>query len=91
MTTETAPKLREYQGLWLQIAKSSKVISVRCHKDFARRLKQAVRKEKALANSTRKNLDMPRYGELQSPHVTCKRDANYVIISFSLLYNGDQL
>lgn len=84
-------KYRSYQGLWLAIAGASadKPIKVECHRRFARRLIQAVRKEKSMANNTRKQLDMPRYGKMTSVIVSV--DKVNVSIEFSLSYNGDQL
>lgn len=88
---EATHKLREYQALWLEIARADAgaVVKVRCSASYSRRLIQAVRKEKSISNSTRKNFDMPRYGKLLS--TIDKVDNRVVIISFQLTYNGDQL
>jgi hypothetical protein len=86
-------KLRQYQGLWLEIAKADldKPVSIRCHGSFVRCLIQAVRKEKSIANVMRKNLDMPRYGELVCTVVEDKQDKKFRKITFTLAYNGDHL
>ncbi len=90
MTTQ-APKLREYQGLWLKIAETTEVVVVRCHASFSRRLIQAVRKEKTAANTMRKNLDMPSYGRLQHKIEPILDSKGKVKISFWMTYNGDML
>lgn len=91
MLPTSKDKLREYQSLWLSIASADAdtQVKVKCAATFARRLIQAVRKEKSLANNTRKTLDMPRYGKLFS-QIT-KVDNHKVLVCFSLSYNGDQL
>ena len=86
-------KLRQYQGLWLEIAKAEadKPVSIRCHGSFVRCLIQAVRKEKSIANVTRRNLDLPRYGELECTVSEDKTDKKFRKITFTLAYNGDHL
>jgi hypothetical protein len=92
--SKTPQKLREYQGLWLEIARKAdpdKHVSITCHASFSRRLIQAVRKEKTAANILRKNLGMPRYGRLMHTIEPLLDSKGKVRISFHLEYNGDML
>jgi hypothetical protein len=66
-------------------------VVVKCHSTFSRRLIQAVRKEKTAANTTRKHLDMPRYGRLQHRIDPVGNSKGQVRISFWLSFNGDML
>ena len=86
-----ASDLREYQKLWMTIAESNEPVSVVVHMNHVRTLIQAVRKEKCLANNTRKGLDMPRYGRLSSTIGTVDGKKDHRRIRFSLTYNGDKL
>ncbi len=82
---------RRYEDLWKRIAASDKPLEVVCASSFARRLIQAVRKEKSIANVTRKNLDMPRYGKLLSVIEPSKTNPREVSVTFTLEFNGDKL
>lgn len=82
-------KLRQYEGLWQQIAKRAEPVAVTCAASYAPRLIQAVRKEKSIANIHRRNFDMPRYGKLE---VTREELADRKVrLVFTLKYNGDML
>jgi hypothetical protein len=83
--------LRQYQALWLQIAKADAAtpISVRCSSSFVPTVLQAVKKEKTIANMARKNLDLPRYGKLS--YTLEPAGGNFTKITFHLAYNGDFL
>jgi hypothetical protein len=83
------PKLRQYEELWRQIAKRSEPVHVTCAAGYAKRLIQAVRKEKSIANVRRKNFDMPRYGELEVTREDLPE--RKVRLTFQLKYNGDML
>lgn len=89
----TPAKLRQYQGLWLEIAKAEadKPVSVKCHASFSRTIIQAVRKEKTAANMLRKNLNLPAYGKLHHVIEPLLDNRSRVKITFNLEYNGDML
>lgn len=97
MTTQSkqaqpARSYRQYEELWLKIASgdhADKGVPIKCHPRAAKRIIQAVRKEKAIANKTRKDLQLPRYGEMNS--VIEYTDDGRARILFSLQYNGDLL
>lgn len=80
------PKLRMYQKLWLLIAQntSDKPVEITCPVGNHKRVIQAVRKEKSIANKLRKNVEAVSYGELI---VTTNGNK----IFFSLDWNGDMI
>jgi len=83
---------RQYEKLWLLVASrdpAEEAVGILCHPRAAQRIIQAVRKEKAIANKTRKDLKLPRYGEMDST-ITAQPDGR-VRITFKLKYNGDLL
>lgn len=91
MTTEqNAAQFRLYEQLWQAIASGRRdAVSAKTHPNNVRRLIQAVRKEKALANSLRKMCGQPAFGRM-----TCKVEQvsrTEARVTFSLAYNGDML
>ena len=78
---------RKYEQVWQQIAKAVRPVRIRVPKNYQRTFIQAVRKEKTIANMRRKQLDMPRYGRLN----TTVDEKDPLILVFSLEHNGDLL
>lgn len=87
-----ATTFRQYEKLWQLIASpdhNDAGVPIVCPARAAKRIIQAVRKEKVIANNTRKALGMPRFGEMSS---TIEKQADgRVRIVFKLSYNGDML
>lgn len=83
-TRSTKPRM--YQPLWELIAKntSDKPVTITCPVRNQDRVVQAVKKEKTIANTLRRDVDAVGFGRL-----VIKRDGNKV--SFHLLYNGDMI
>lgn len=79
-------KLRMYQRIWNLIAEntSDQPVKITCPVNNHKRLIQAVRKEKTIANMARKNVDAVSYGELVIA-------VDGTTIAFSLKYNGDMI
>lgn len=78
--------MRMYESVWDKIARntSEQPVKVRCPIGNQPRLIQAVKKEKTIANTLRKNVDAVSYGRL-----IVKRDGEWIY--FSLHYNGDMI
>ena len=79
-------KLRMYQQLWLLIAAntSDQPVKITCPVRNHKRVIQAVRKEKTIANMLRKNVDAVSYGRLIVTTVGNE-------LRFKLDWNGDML
>lgn len=79
-------KLRMYQKLWLMIAKNTSDVPVKVSAPIGnhKRIIQAVRKEKTIANVQRKNVDAVSFGDL----IVTENGRD---IFFSLDWNGDML
>lgn len=84
-------RFRQYEKLWLEIAKADHSVQISCHTNYAATVIQAVRKEKARFNVMRKQLGIPRYGILTVNKCPHPKDPRKVQITFSLAYNGDKL
>jgi hypothetical protein len=81
---------RMYQEIWEQIkaAPTGKIIQVKCHKDNAGRIIQAVKKEKTAEVAVKKKIGMLRQGSLI---ITKSVQEEAVIISFHLNFDGTKL
>lgn len=53
-----------YAPIWTQLKKDKKVV-IKCRKEKAATLVQAVKKQKAKENAPRKALELPSFGHLQ--------------------------
>ena len=82
-----SPIYRKYEKVWQVIAKAAKPVCIRVPVGFQRTFKQAIMKEKSIANVRRKQLDMPAYGKMR---IEVDKD-NPELLRFSLMYNGDLL
>lgn len=82
-----------YSKLWklIDAAETGAEIPVRCQAEAARRIIQAVRKEKTKNVALRKKLGMLRQGPLKSRIVVDTTDAQQVTIYFSLEWDGRKL
>jgi hypothetical protein len=85
--TESQVTYRQYERVWQFIAATSRPVRIRVPISRHRTFKQAIKKEKTIANRRRISLGMPRYGKL---HIDVDKDRKDILI-FSLTHNGDLL
>lgn len=88
--------LRQYESIWLAIRakQPGEVTQIRCHPDAVARIIQAVRKEKTKTVSVRRKLSILTAGPLITtfnPEVVDGKLTGFMLISFSLSYDGSKL
>lgn len=81
--------MRQYQAIWNKIKSqgSDSETLVQVHADAAKRVIQAVRKEKSMENAIRSQLGELSDGKLLAAVVPDKRRAGFVIIHFKLTWS----
>lgn len=87
--------MRQYERIWLEIKELpvKKELPVRIHATATRRLIQAVKLEKTKDVAVKKKLELPRPGRMKirvAPD-TVKKDSSFVIVYFSLEWDGTKL
>lgn len=87
------PTGRRYESIWKAIsaAKVGAPVQIRVHTSAARTLIQAVCKEKSRETAIKRRLGMPFAGKLIIDRPTATDDQGFVVISFSLDWDGRQL
>ena len=87
--------MRQYECIWLELKKLpvKEELAVRVHADARRRLVQAVKLEKTKEVAVKKKVGMPRPGllSIRWTEDTVKKDPQFVIVYFSLLWDGSKL
>lgn len=87
--------MRQYERIWLEIKKLpvKEELPVRVHADAKARLIQAVKLEKTRDVATKKKIGMLRPGMLKIRWTedTVKKDPQFVVVYFSLLWDGSKL
>jgi hypothetical protein len=87
--------MRQYERIWVELKKIpvKQEIAVRIHATAERRLIQAVKLEKTKDVAVKKKLELPRPGKLKIrvTEDTVKKDVSFVIVYFSLLWDGSKL
>lgn len=87
--------MRQYERIWVELKKLpvKTEIAVRVHSTAERRIIQAVKLEKTKEVAVKKKLVMPRQGTLKIrvTEDTVKKDVDFVIVYFSLLWDGSKL
>jgi hypothetical protein len=89
----TKPQPRKYAAIWdaISAAEVGKIVSVRVHETAAKTVRQAVCKEKSRETAERKRLGMFAAGKLIITETPDKKDAEFVILNFSLEWDGRRL
>jgi len=88
--------MRQYERIWLELKKIpvKQEVAVRIHATAERRIIQAVKLEKTKDVAVKKKLGLPRPGTLKirvTEDTTPKKDVDFVIVYFSLLWDGSKL
>lgn len=85
--------LRQYESIWkaIQAKQPGEVVRVRCHESAAKRLVQAVRKEKTNHVAVRKKLSILTAGPLDHVITQDASSEGYVFIDFKLQFDGSKL
>jgi len=87
--------MRQYERIWLTLKELpvKEELPVRIHADARKRLIQAVKLEKTKEVAIKKRLDIPRAGllKIRWTEDTVRKDPQFVIVYFSLLWDGSKL
>lgn len=87
--------MRQYERIWLELKKLpvKEELPVRVHAEARARLIQAVKLEKTKEVATKKKVGMPRAGLLKIRWTddSVKKDPQFCIVYFSLLWDGSKL
>lgn len=88
--------MRQYESIWVEIKKLpvKKELAVRVHITAKKRIIQAVKLEKTKDVAVKKKLELPRPGTLKirvTEDTTAKKDVDFVIVYFSLLWDSGKL
>lgn len=84
---------RRYQPIWQKIKEVAvgKQVPVRVHESAVTTLIQAVKKEKSMEVAEKKKLGMRHAGTLQIERIPDKQKPGFVIVKFSLDWDGNKL
>lgn len=84
---------RRYQGIWLELSKVpvGKPVSVRVHKSAAQTVRQGVCKEKSIETAVSRKLGMWHAGKMEISEMPDPKNPHYVIISFTLSWDGRRI
>lgn len=85
--------MRKYQPIWiaLKAAKVGVVVPVRCHESAVATVIQAVKKEKTGEVADKRRLGMAFAGPMKIEVEKCKKHVEFVVVNFSLEWDGERL
>lgn len=85
--------MRQYESIWLAIkeVETGVEVPVRVHSSARKRLIQAVKLEKTKEVAGKRQVGMPCAGRMKISWAACEKDAAFVIIKFSLMWDTSKL